>query len=179
MTEAKVAPKAGRLTKETRETVKKLAWDALLDSRDPETRELDRMAARQTTLARLHHDYPAYYFEYMTAALQAAMEQDVQSIITQSRKRLRQRVEDGNVSLDKDVSEHLYSEMVSWRVEGRATAVTKFLGDCTTAELQLVVKNIAARIDRDKQVMKHYKDIITRMKSKGAGLLKRVADVFA
>ncbi len=158
----------------------RMAENALFDTRNPETRELDRFAARQllaATIEELLEDAnPLVRADWRRSILEHRCLYAVNQVVAHSKKSPARAMTD-DVTVE-DIRESLYLEIVSWRVPGQKYATTKYLGDCDAGELGSVVDTYDEKIAAHAKPRRRYRLIRDRLLSKGADEAATVAQVF-
>ena len=164
----------------TAKQLQDMAATALFDTRDSETKELDRFAARQLLAATIEEHLedanPLIRAHWRQHLLDHRCLYAVNQVVSASKHRL------GKTSADdvtvESIRESMYLEVVSWRIPGQRFATTKYLGDCTADELRMVVDTYEEKIDAHTKPRNRYRQIWERMASAEVGEGATVAQVF-
>lgn len=170
------------LSKELNDIVMELAHEALFDTKDEASKELNRQAARQNLQARLWQRLqfadPVALQQLYEESIDDHLRCTIDRVVNMSKQRVGRKGLKATTFDPKNVRNNMYLEMVSWRVEGRASLPTKYLGDCSAAEMAKVIETYDERIDAPKPARRRYQAIWEHMVLAGAAEGTTVAEFF-
>jgi hypothetical protein len=164
---------------EMRKKIDALAEEALFDTRNEDTLEINAQQAARRTVNMLMAQAPDMVWRLMENGLNALVAVRVLALIEKSKKAYaRQVVYDGEHESFADVVERCYLEIVTYREKGRSTAVKKYLGDMTLSEIRLVNRQYAQKRLHVGRRINRFKAIAEKMEQAGASADTRVSEVF-
>lgn len=161
-----------------RDKLKPILRDALKESRNSTTLEIDREEAAKLAVGMLFERMRADIGSLMYKSIEYMVGYEINNLITKSKQKALENYVKNQDESDEEIADKCYSEIISYRVKGRAKAITKFLGDATLDEVQTVVSQHKKRWIVLGRKRDRYQEVARRMKSKGAIPSDIVADYF-